>query len=120
VPGIAALAGRIGTLSIARVGLTLSREAREKVETDLTAQAIDRFRARADVVSRQFGFNSYSIREVSVSSNDSGPPMVPLMRAQLAKAGGDEPLPVEAGKAVVTATVAGSVTMAAGPGSGGR
>ena len=44
---IGQLAGRLSTLSVAGVGYGLSREAREKVEGDASAQAIAKFRARA-------------------------------------------------------------------------
>ncbi len=108
---IAQLTGRIQTLSIARVGFSLSREAREKVDGDVSAQAISRFRARADAVSRQFGFSGYTVREVNVSSNEPPGQIQPMMRAQASRAMADESLPVEAGKAVVTATVSGSVQM---------
>jgi len=108
---IAQLIGRIQSLSIARVGFSLSREAREKVEGEVSAQAIAHFRARADAVSRQFGFSGYSVREVNVSSNEPPGGIQPMMRAQASRAMADESLPVEAGKAVVTATVSGSVQM---------
>jgi len=108
---VSQLTGRIQTLSIARVGFSLSREAREKVEAEVSAEAIDRFRKRADAVSRQFGFAGYAVREVSVSSDAGGQMPQPMMRAQTMKASSDEALPVEAGKATVTATVNGSVQM---------
>ena len=108
---IAQLTGRIQTLAIARVGFSLSREAREKVDGDVSAQAISRFRARADAVSRQFGFSGYTVREVNVSSNEPPGQIQPMMRAQASRAAADESLPVEAGKAVVSATVSGSVQM---------
>ena len=112
IPGIAQLSGRITTLNIQRVGFSLSREAREKVESDVVAQAITRYRAKADSYSKQFGFGNYSVREVTVSSDEQGSMnAAPLMRAQLSRAGGDEGLPVEAGKAKVTANVSGSVQM---------
>ncbi len=109
---IAQLTGRVQSLAIARVGFSLSREAREKVEADVAAQAIARFRSRADAVTRQFGFNTYVVREVAVTSNEPQGGMVPMMRLQAARASAsDEALPVEAGKASVTATVNGSVQM---------
>lgn len=110
---IAQLTGRIGTLSIARVGTSLSREAREKVEADVTASAIERFRARAADITRQFGFGGYRLREVSVSSAEEGGGSPPMMRAQAMRAGGmaEDVLPVEAGKATVNIQVNGSVQM---------
>ena len=108
---ISQLTGRISSLGIARVGFSLSRESREKVEGDVAAEAIGRFRARADAVSKLFGFAGYTVREVSVATDPSQTLSQPLMRAQSLRAGGEEALPVEAGKALVSATVSGSVQM---------
>ncbi len=111
-PAIAQLAGRIQTLTIARVAWSLSREAREKVEAEVAAQAIARFRARADAVAQQFGFAGWTIREVNVGGNEPPPGMpVPMLRAAAAAAPMAEALPVEAGKAQVSATVSGSVQL---------
>lgn len=111
IAAIAALAGRVQAMPVARVGFSLSREAREKVDADVTAQAIARFRARADFVARQFGFGAWSIREVAV--NTEQPPVgVPMMRMQAGAMAADAALPVEAGKATVTASVSGSVQLA--------
>ncbi len=108
---IAQLTSRIPGLTIARVGFSLSREARQKVEGDVTAQAIEQFRARAMTVSRQFGFTGYTVREVNVGTDNPGG-QVPMMRMQAARAMSDEmALPVEAGKTSVNATVNGSVQM---------
>jgi predicted secreted protein len=109
---IAQLTGRIQSMVIARVGFSLSREAREKVEADVAAQAIARFRARADAVTKQFGMASHTVREVAVQSSEPQGGMVTnMLRAKSSAAMSDESLPVEAGKAVVTATVSGSVQM---------
>lgn len=113
VAAISQLAGRIASLSIARVGFSLSREAREKVEGDVAAQAIARFRAQADAYARQFGFAGWSLREVQVNTaGDDAPRPLPMLRANAATAmSAEAALPVEAGKASVTASVSGSVQM---------
>lgn len=110
---IAQLTAKVQTLTINRVGFSLSREAREKVEGDVAAQAIGRFRSRADTVSKQFGFAGYTVREVTVNAESAGAMQMPVMRAQALRVGSDDAaaLPVEAGKATVTATVSGSVQM---------
>jgi predicted secreted protein len=112
IPAISQLAGRLPTMTVARVGFSLSREAREQVETEVAAQAIARYRAHADVYAKQFGFGGWTLREVQVNTQgDPGGP-VPMMRAQMAPAmAADSPLPVEAGKASVTVTVNGSVQL---------
>jgi predicted secreted protein len=109
---IASLAGRIQSMSIARVQWQLSREAREKVEGEAAAQAIARFRAQAAQMAQAFGFSSYTVREVSVSLNEQGQAPQPMMmsRAKVAMAE-DASLPTEGGKGDVIASVNGSVQM---------
>jgi predicted secreted protein len=111
---VSQLTGRIQTLAIARVGFSLSREARLRVEDDVTAQAIERFRARADAVARQFGMTGYTLLEVALTT-DAPPGGLVQMRAMATAsargAGMDEGLPVEAGRSTVTATVSGRVQM---------
>ena len=98
-------------MSIARVSHSLSREAREKVEAETTAQAIARFRERAQAQAQLFGFSGYTIREVDVGT-DGGPGPVMARRAAPAAAPMmAEALPVEVGKATVSAMVSGSVQM---------
>lgn len=111
---ITALAGRIGTLTVARLSFSLSRQARDKVEADVTAQAITRFRERAGAVTQAFGMGSYSLREVSVSGDDPGQPVMRnMLRSQASSmAMADSALPVEAGNAQVTVNVSGTVQLA--------
>ena len=109
---ISQLAGRIQTLTIARTSFGLSREAREKVEAEVTAMAIMRFKSKAEQVAKQFGFGGYSLREVQVQANDMAIGAQPLMRTQAMRSSApEEALPVEAGKAAVTATISGSVQL---------
>jgi predicted secreted protein len=109
---IAQLTGRISTMTIQRVGYTLSREAREKVEAEVSADAIARWRTRAQQMAQAFGYAGYTVREVHVATNDPGPGApVPLMRAKAMAADAGEALPTEAGKGEVTVTVNGTVQM---------
>ncbi len=110
---ISQLAGKIQTLSISRVGYGLARETREKIEAETTAQAIARFRERAQAQSALFGFTGYSIREVQVSSDGGPVPMPQVMRARVSAAPmmAEEALPVEAGKTTVSSSVSGSIQM---------
>lgn len=108
---IAQLSGRITSMTIARVGYGLSREAREKVESEVAAQAIARYRAKADQMAKQFGYTGYTIREVNLMTNEPPPGMPMAMRAQAMKGAEDAALPVDPGRGAVTATVSGSVQM---------
>jgi predicted secreted protein len=110
---IAQLSTRISSMTIARVDYSLSREAREKVEGEVSAQAVARFRSRATDLTKQFGYGSYAIREVNVSTDGSAPPPQPYARAMMAGKAemADSPLATEPGKGTVTANVSGSVQM---------
>lgn len=109
---IAQLTGRIGTMAIARVGYTLSKEAREKVEAEVTAQAIANWRAKAQQMTQQFGYSGYTVREVNVATNEQGGGPQPMVMARMKTMSvGDEALPTEAGKGDVVATVSGSAQM---------
>ena len=108
---IAQLAGRINTLSIARVGYSLSREAREKVEGEVAAQAIARFRAKAADYARAFGYTTFTVRDATVNIDNGQPQPRPFrMKATMASSL-SEALPVEAGSGSVTANVNGSVQL---------
>jgi predicted secreted protein len=112
MPAIGQLTGRITTMTIARVAYNLSRETLEKVEGDVTAQAIARYRTKAANYAKQFGYAGYTVREVNVSSGETPSPDAPmLMRAKVMSAAADEALPVEPGKGVVTVNVNGTVQM---------
>ncbi|NML14351.1 SIMPL domain-containing protein [Azohydromonas caseinilytica] len=109
---IAQLAPRITSMTIARVGYSLSREAREQVESEVGARAIERYKQRAGEVTKQFGFNRWSLREVQVNTDAPGPVPPVMMRAKAMAAGAaDESLPVEPGRGQVSATVSGSIQM---------
>ena len=110
--GIGALTGRITTMTVSRVSQGVSRELREKVEGDVTAQAIARYRTKAADYAKQFGYPGYVIREVSVGTSE--PPgfvPMPMVRAKAMSMAADESLPVEAGKAQVSVNVSGSVQL---------
>lgn len=109
---IAQLSGRISSMTIARVGYGLSREAREKVEAEVSAQAVARFRAKAADLARNFGYGNHTIREVSVSTDAAEAPSPYPKVAMMSRAeSSDVALPTEPGKGTVTATVNGSVQM---------
>ena len=108
---IGQLTGRITTLTISRVGYNLSRELREKSEGEVAARAIGRYRAKAADYARQFGYTGYTIREVSVGTNESPPFRPAMMQARSLAVGSEEALPVEPGKGTVTVSVSGTVQL---------
>jgi predicted secreted protein len=110
--GISATVGRIKTLTVGGVGMSLSREQRSKVENEAQGIAIEQFKSRATDIARSFGLSGYTLREVSINSGEPGFMPRPRLMAMEARAtSADAPLPVEAGKTAVLVTVTGSVQM---------
>jgi predicted secreted protein len=112
---VAQAAGRVQGMTLTSTGYSLSRELQAKHELELTGQAIQKFRARATDIAKQFGFSSYALREVNVSAQEPGFPQ-PMYRgsAMLAKAASpemDAAVPTEPGKGLLSATVQGSVQL---------
>lgn len=110
---VSTTAGKIQTLTMSNMGFSLSREARVKLESDVQAMAIERFKAKAGEVAKGFGFAGYSLREVSVSSADQeGRPFQPRAMAMEAKAAmSGAAVPMEPGKSTVNVSVSGSVQL---------
>ena len=108
---IAELAGRVQTMTVGSLDYSISREAREKVEGEVAAQAIARFRAKAADYARAFGYTTFTVRDANVNLDNAQPSPRPfLAKARMASSVSDS-LPVEAGSGSVTANVNGSVQL---------
>ncbi len=68
-------------LMLRNINFTVSRETRLKLEDELTTAAITIFRARAAMITRNFGKASYVIAAVNVGDGGYQPPVVPYARA---------------------------------------
>jgi predicted secreted protein len=110
-PRITATAGKIQTMTMGGVMFALSREQRARVEAEAQQIAIERFKAKAAELAKGFGFAGYTLREVSVTSNDQNYARPRMMAMEMKSAQADAPLPVEAGKSSVVVNVSGSVQL---------
>lgn len=110
-PRITATAGRIQTMTMGGVTFGLSREQRARVETEAQQIAIERFKTKAAELAKGFGFTGYTLREVSVNSNDQNYPRPRMMAMEMKSSQADAPLPVEAGKSSVVVNISGSVQL---------
>ncbi len=109
---IGSVAGAIQSLTVGSVQFSLSRDARERVESEVQTMAIDRFKAKAGAIAKAFGHAGYALGEVSVNASDQAPMPPPRMMAMEARsAAADAPVPLEAGKTSVVVTVSGSVQL---------
>lgn len=102
-----------GQMQMDGVSFSLSREAQEKTQAELTNQAIQAFRDQAQSNATAFGYKSFTIRQVQVGAN--APIMLRMyaMKAAPMAASADAapPMQLEGGKTQVTVTVSGTVQM---------
>jgi len=109
---ISQAAGRIQSMTLAGVSFGLSREQRARVEGEAQAQAVERFKAKAAELAKGFGFGGYTLREVSVNTNEPGFPRPVRALAMEAKSlASDAAVAAEPGKSTVMVTVSGSVQL---------
>jgi len=109
---IAATAARLQGMVVTSTQFSLSREQRRALESQVQSAAIERFKARAQEVAHGFGFNVYTLRDISISAADAAPvPRVRMFAAEARAMAADAPIPVEAGKSTVQITVQGSVQL---------
>ena len=112
---ISQAAAQVSGMTVSSMGFGLSQEGQKKVQNQAQSQAIDNFKQQAALLAKQFGFTSYTLREVSVNSQEgfNAPRMqrANLTMAATAKMDMVEPVPVEAGKEQVTVNVSGSVQL---------
>jgi len=112
MPAIAALVGRVTTMTIGGLEYGVSRQTREQVEGELASQAISGFRAKAAAYAKAFGYSGYTIREVNVQFDQQMPPPRPFVaKAAMAPMAAAEALPTDAGKGSLTGNVNGSITL---------
>ena len=113
---ITSIATQVQGMQVSQVAFGLSKEGRAKVEGEAQQLAIDQFKAKATSLAKAFGFGGYSLREVSVNSNETGvrPYMNQgaMLKSSMASASADSaPLAVEAGKTQVEVQVSGAVQL---------
>jgi predicted secreted protein len=110
---ISATAGKIQTLTIGSVAFSLSREQRQKVESEAQQIAIERFKLKASDIAKSFNMTSYSLREVAVNAGDQGFTPRPNFRGlqQASAMAAEAAVPVEAGKSTVVVTVSGTIQL---------
>jgi len=109
---LAALAGRLSSrMQVAGIAFALSPEVRRAEEDRLATQAIAAFQSRAQVAAKAFGYAGFSVLEVGVHAQGTGPvPPRPMLRSAMVSSEA-APVPVEGGRTTVTVTVSGSVQM---------
>jgi predicted secreted protein len=110
-PAAAALIGRLQSrLQLGQISFSVSPEVRKAAENEIMVEAINAFRARAEIVRASLGGHGYKIRRLAV--NTGGGFIAPRqLMARAAVAAGDAvaPPPLEGGVSQITVSVSGTI-----------
>lgn len=109
---ISTLAGRLQDLTVSQIEWQLSPEQKSAAEGRIQAEAVKQFQTKAKSLTQQFGFVSYSLREVRVSAQERAEvsAMPRIAMAQMDASAGS-PVPTLAGKSRVVVHVSGSIVL---------
>lgn len=100
------------SLALDSISYTISPAQREKVEESLTLQAIDAFRKRADLVTKQFGRKEYRLVEMQIAASDRTVRPFPRRAGMMAMGGAAEAAPtLEAGSQSVRIEITGTIEL---------
>jgi predicted secreted protein len=100
------------SLALDSLSYTVSPAQREKVEESLTLQAIDSFRKRADLVTKQFGRKEYRLVEMKIESPDRAAQPFSRHTRMMAMGGAAEAAPtIEAGSQTIRIEITGTIEL---------
>jgi predicted secreted protein len=100
------------SLALDSISYSISPAQREKVEESLTLQAIDAFRKRADLVTKQFGRKAYRLVKMQIAASDRSVRPFPRRASMMAMGGAAEAAPtLEAGSQTVQVEITGTIEL---------
>lgn len=99
------------TLALESISYAISPVQREKVEESLTLQAIDAFRRRAGLVTKQFGRTKYRLVDMTIQSSDRPIQPVRMRASMMAREGGSTAPALAAGSQTLRIGVTGTIEL---------
>jgi predicted secreted protein len=112
VEQITTLAGRMPDLTVSQIDWRLSSEQKSAAEARIQAEAVAHFQSKAQSLTKQFGFATYTLKDVRVSAQEAGEGQVmPRMAMAQMDAPSPMPVPAVAGKSRVVVTISGSIVL---------
>ena len=96
-------------LQVRSIEFQVSEPAKRRVQNDLITQAIDRFTARAKLITGNLSRSSYRLVRLDVHTDHAAPPPRPMLRAMARSAEAVAAPALEAGTQRITVSVNGTV-----------
>ncbi|OYU10547.1 MAG: SIMPL domain-containing protein [Comamonadaceae bacterium PBBC1] len=112
VEQITTLAGRMPDLTVSQIDWRLSSEQKTAAEARIQTEAVANFQSKAQSLTKQFGFATYTLKDVRVSAQEAGEGQVmPRMAMAQMDAPSPMPVPAVAGKSRVVVNISGSIVL---------
>lgn len=109
---MATLAARLPEMVVTQIDWQLSPEQKTAAETRIQAEAVERFKSKAQALTQQFGFAGYTLRELRVNAQEGGEVgVMPRMAMVQMDASNAAPVPTVAGKSRVVVNISGSIQL---------
>lgn len=107
----ARLIGRLqSSMQLLSVSFGVSRQYKVDTENEIIGEALQAFRARAEIVRRALGGQGYVLQRMQIATGSSAPPPRPLARAMAAGAAAEmAPPQFEGGMSTITVNVSGTI-----------
>jgi predicted secreted protein len=103
------------TLLIKSTRYNVSAERKEKIETGMIEAALNKFNARAALISKGMGFKKYRMVKININNSDIPPrPVFAMARAEIASSGIAPPT-FESGQSTLKVIVSGTIEMEVTP-----
>jgi predicted secreted protein len=97
-------------LQLRSLEFSVSPESRRRVQDALIEEALDAFKARAEIVRANLGASGWVIDRIDVSTDGARPPR-PMVHAMEARSAAVTPPAVEAGSSTLSARVSGTIAL---------
>ena len=107
----ARLIGRLqSSMQLLSVSFGVSRQYKVDTENEIIGEALQAFRARAEIVRRALGGQGYVLQRMQIATGGSGPPPRPLARAMATGVAAEAAPPqFEGGMSTITVNVNGTI-----------
>lgn len=109
---MASLAARMPELTVSQIDWRLSPEQKNAAEASIQAEAVARFQSKAQSLTQQFGFATYTLKEVRIQAQEAGEgAIMPRMAMVQMDGAAPAPVPTVAGKSRVVVNISGSIAL---------
>ncbi len=113
VDQLSALVGKLQKeLKVSSMSFDVSKQVRQQTISQLSVEALNQFKARAELIQKTMGADQYQIVAIDINSGSQAPPFRPyMMRSEMVMAADAPPPAVESGDSTINVDVSGQIQL---------